>query len=327
MTKKQKKWAIGSAVGLTTLGIGAVYGITDYFINYAIMRPEPSDEVDPLAPSHEKGETEQANKDKGALRVAAMKESYPPREETLVTEDGLELWANIYDTPEESHRWVIVVHGYQSSHKDVEDVGEYYFTQGYQVLLPDLRGHGNSQGDYIGMGLHDSLDILAWIDFICTHDPEAQIVLHGESMGAATVMITAGQEALPSNVVAVVEDCGYTDGYQMMAEQLDYRYGLPEFPLLPLTNFFAEFRTDYDLKDANPMEFLKSATVPILFIHGDADTYVRPYMQEKLYDAYTGEKEMLVVAGAGHVASRNVAYALYYETMGNFLNKYLSPEG
>lgn len=323
MTKKQKK-TLGSVVGLSAVGlaVGAVWGVTDYFINYAIMRPEVSEEPDPLAPTYDKSDAEQEAKNAGELRVSQWKEAVPPTDLYLSSYDGLTLWAHCYHQAEPTHNWVIAVHGYQVEHSTVEDVGEAYYAQGYHVLLPDLRGHGNSQGEYIGMGLHDSLDILAWIDLILLEDPEANIVLHGESMGAATVMITAGQEALPPQVFAVVEDCGYTNGYQMMVEQLDYRYGLPEFPLMPVTNFFAEFRTDYDLKDASPQEYLKNATLPILFIHGDADSYVLPYMQQELFDAYEGEKEMLVVAGADHVASRNVAQDVYYQTVFDFLEKH-----
>ncbi len=325
MTKKQKKLAIGSAIGLGALGLtlGAVYGVADYFINYAIMRPEVDGEEDERAPSYEKSPEEQAVKDASAQKVAQWKTEVQGNPIRLESYDSLQLWAMSYPQTLSTDMWVICVHGYQSEHSSVEDVGEYFYQLGYNVLFPDLRGHGNSEGDYIGMGLHDSLDILYWVDVIIQSNADAKIVLFGQSMGAATVMITAGQESLPDNVVAVVEDCGYTDSYQMMVEQLDYRYGLPEFPLMNLTNFFAEFRTDYDMRDASPLDYLQTATVPILFIHGDTDTFVLPYMHTVLYDSYTGEKDMLMVEGADHVASRNVAPTEYWEKVTSFLEKYV----
>ena len=79
----------------------------------------------------------------------------------------------------------------------------YYGRQGYHVLMPDLRGCGESGGDFIGMGWPDRLDMLQWINWIIQRDPEAQIVLHGISMGGATVMMTAG-ESLPPQVKAIV---------------------------------------------------------------------------------------------------------------------------
>lgn len=322
LTKKQKV-TLASSLTVASIGLiaGTVWSVTNYFVNYAIMRPEPNQEEDPLAPSYNKSEIEQKNIAEGKAKVQRWKEEYPPADIYLTSYDGLNLWANQY-LQEDSDFWLIAVHGYQSEHSSVEDYAEEYFQRNYNVLIPDLRGHGNSDGDYIGMGYHDSLDILTWIEYVRTLQPDAKIVLHGQSMGAATVMITAGQEELPDNVFAVVEDCGYTDGYQMMVEQLNYRYGLPPFPLMPLTNFMAEFRTNYDLKDASPLEFLKNATVPILFIHGTEDTFVLPYMQDELYSAYDGPKEGLMIEGADHVASRNVDYDLYYSTVFNFLDKY-----
>ncbi|MFI3253743.1 MAG: alpha/beta hydrolase [Eubacteriales bacterium] len=325
MTKKQKRLALATGIGVSLVGLSvtAFFGVTDYFINYAIMRPEPSDEDDPLAPSYEKSEEEQANKDAGKAKVAQWKTEVQGHPLTMSSYDGLQLWGMTYPQEKDSDLWLIAVHGYQSEHSSVEDFAVECYERGYNVLLPDLRGHGNSEGDYIGMGLHDSIDILSWIDVIIEGNPNAKILLFGQSMGAATVMITAGQEGLPENVQAVIEDCGYTDSYQMMVEQLDYRYGLPEFPLMPMTNFMAEFRTDYDMRDASPMEFLQNATVPILFIHGDQDTFVLPYMIDELYQSYEGEKEYLMVEGADHVASRNVAPTLYFDTVFSFLEKHM----
>lgn len=323
LSTKQK---IGIATGLAVAGVsliaGTVWSVTNYFVNYAIMRPEQNQEEDPLAPTYNKSEVEQINIALGKEKVAVLKSDTPPSEVYLTSDDGLSLWANQYLQEEDSDYWLVAVHGYQSDHYSVEDYAAEYFERNYNILIPDLRGHGNSEGDYIGMGLHDSLDILTWVNYILDWNPNAHIVLHGQSMGAATVMIAAGQEDLPDNVFAVIEDCGYTDGYQMMVEQLDYRYGLPPFPLMPLTNFLAEFRTNYDLKDASPLDFLESATVPILFIHGTEDTFVLPYMQEILYNAYQGPKEGLLIEGADHVASRNVDPDAYYTTVFDFLDKY-----
>lgn len=322
--KKKRKVAIASALtfGGITAVVGAAYGVTNYFVNYAIMRPEPNGEEDTRAPSYDKSEVERENIARSDAKVAEWKENFPPETVSMESFDGLKLVGYLYENPEPSDYWVVAVHGYQSDHTSVEDYAEEYFSRNYNVLIPDLRGHGFSEGDYIGMGYHDSQDILQWLDFILERNPNAKIVLHGQSMGAATVMITAGQPSLPENVFTVIEDCGYTDSYQMMVEQLEYRYGLPPFPLMPMTNKMAELRTNYDLKEASPLDFLKDATVPILFIHGDNDTFVLPYMQDILYDAYTGEKEKLTIAGADHVASRNVEYDLYYNTVFDFIDKY-----
>lgn len=327
MNKKSKK-VLAASVGLATVGVvsGAVLAVGNYFVDYAILRPEPTAPQagdDPLAPSFELSPKEQETKDYYKEKGAQWQKDFPPTVLERTSHDGLSLWTHQYRQPVPSHLWMIGVHGYLSSHTSVEDLGYEYFQRGYNVLTPDLRGHGNSEGDYVGMGLHDAQDIIHWVEVILQEDPQAEIVLHGQSMGAATVMIAAGMDSFPQNVFGVIEDCGYTNSYQMMVEQLNYRYNLPAFPIVPLANFMAEFRTNYDLKDANPEEYLKNATVPILFIHGDQDNFVQPYMHTQLFQGYQGPKLSMVVEGADHVASRNLEPERYFSTVFDFLDTHL----
>lgn len=317
----KKTIAISStAILLGLTAVGTMIG--NYFVDYGLVRTSTPDEDDPLSPTYEKSDHEKATIAYYDQKVEELKQASPPDEVYLTSHDGLSLWANEY-TNDSDELWLIAVHGYQSSYTAMEDIAYEYYSRGYNVILPDLRAHGNSEGEYIGMGLNDSLDILLWVDYIIEKNPNAKIVLHGHSMGAATVMITAGSDALPENVFAVIEDCGYTDAYQMMTEQLKYRFNVPSFPVMNFANIMASIRADYSMKEANPLEALKNSTVPMLFIHGDEDIFVLPYMHTELYESYQGEKESLLVAGAGHVASRNIEPEVYYETVFGFISKYV----
>lgn len=304
-------------LGVTTVGTM----IGNYFVNYGLVRTETPDEDDPLSPTYEKSEHEKSVIAYYDEKVAEWQEENTPKDVYLTSHDGLNLWANEYNNQDDEY-WLVAVHGYQSDHKAMEDICYEYFTKGYNIILPDLRAHGNSEGEYIGMGLYDSMDILLWVDYIIEQNPNAKIVLHGHSMGGATVMMTAGHEDLPENVFAVVEDCGYTNAYQMMTEQLKYRFNMPGFPIMNFANMVANVRADYNMKDANPIKSLESSTVPILFIHGDADIFVLPYMHTELYESYDGPKDSLLVAGAGHVASRNIEPENYYNKVFDFISKY-----
>lgn len=316
----KKTIAIAStAVIFGVTAVGTMIG--NYFVNYGLVRTETPDEDDPLSPTYEKSDAEKATIAFYDKKVEDWKEEFPPNEVTLKSYDGLTLWANEY-LNESDEYWVVTVHGYQSNYKTMEDVSYEYFTRGYNVILPDLRAHGNSDGEYIGMGLNDSYDIITWLEYILEQNPNAKIVLHGQSMGAATVMMTAGHSDLPDNVFAVVEDCGYTNAYQMMTEQLKYRFNMPSFPIMNFANIVGSVRADYKLKDASPIKSLENATVPMLFIHGDDDIFVLPYMHTELYDSYQGEKDSLIISGAGHVASRNIEPELYYKTVFDFIDKY-----
>lgn len=228
-----------------------------------------------------------------------------------------------YVVTQNSNKWAIVVHGYGGSGKLMSDKSKYFYDMGYNVLIPDLRGHGKSEGDYIGMGWKDRLDIISWINFIIKENPNAEIVLHGTSMGAATVLMTSG-ENLPSNVKAIVADCAYTSAWDEFSYQLETYLKVPSYYILNVTNMVTKLKAGYSLKEASALESVKKATVPILFIHGDKDKFVPYSMMDKLYDATNSPKEKLTIDGGEHANSDLVSPFLYWLTLEDFLNQYVT---
>ena len=205
----------------------------------------------------------------------------------------------------------------------MSDKSKYFYDMGYNVLIPDLRGHGKSEGDYIGMGWKDRLDIISWINFIIKENPNAEIVLHGTSMGAATVLMTSG-ENLPSNVKAIVADCAYTSAWDEFSYQLETYLKVPSYYILNVTNMVTKLKAGYSLKEASALECVKKATVPILYIHGDKDKFVPYSMMDKLYDATNSPKEKLTIEGGEHANSDLVSPFLYWLTVEDFLNQYVT---
>lgn len=228
-----------------------------------------------------------------------------------------------YVVTQNSNKWAIVVHGYGGSGKLMSDKSKYFYDMGYNVLIPDLRGHGKSEGDYIGMGWKDRLDIISWINFIIKENQNAEIVLHGTSMGAATVLMTSG-ENLPSNVKAIVADCAYTSAWDEFSYQLETYLKVPSYYILNVTNMVTKLKAGYSLKEASALESVKKATVPILFIHGDKDKFVPYSMMDKLYDATSSPKEKLTIDGGEHANSDLVSPFLYWLTLEDFLNQYVT---
>lgn len=228
-----------------------------------------------------------------------------------------------YVVSQNSNKWAIVVHGYGGSGKLMSDKSKYFYDMGYNVLIPDLRGHGKSEGDYIGMGWKDRLDIISWINFIIKENPNAEIVLHGTSMGAATVLMTSG-ENLPSNVKAIVADCAYTSAWDEFSYQLETYLKVPSYYILNVTNMVTKLKAGYSLKEASALECVKKATVPILYIHGDKDKFVPYSMMDKLYDATSSPKEKLTIDGGEHANSDLVSPFLYWLTVEDFLNQYVT---
>jgi len=234
----------------------------------------------------------------------------PHSDVSVTSYDGLRLHATYFPSPDaESHKAVICFHGYTgeglSNHVAIAD---YFLKHGYAMLLPDARAHGESEGEYIGFGCLDRKDALTWIDWLiqeCGEDVE--IMLHGTSMGGATVLMTSGLE-LPANVKGIVSDCAFTSPKEVFTHVLNHMYHLPAFPAIQGADLLNRKLAGYGMDECNARREVQKAKVPILFIHGSADTFVPCSMCEELYEKCRSPKRKLIVEGAGHAES-------YYKDM------------
>ena len=193
---------------------------------------------------------------------------------------------------------MICVHGFHSYHyREFAYYIRFYHELGYNILLPDNRAHGQSEGHYIGFGWLDRLDILEWIKKMeeYFHNEPMSIVLHGISMGGATVLMVSGEE-LSDNVKAIVADCSYTSAYDEFKYYLKNK-GCPPFLLLPSATLLSKKTVGYNFKQASAVNQVKKSKTPTLFIHGNQDHFVPTYMALELYNACQAEKKLLIVNG------------------------------
>ena len=266
-------------------------------------------------------EEEASAKYSGMTGTPEMKKWYADEgEDVYIISDSLRLHGKRFKNS--GSDYALVCHGYTSKAKHMAGFVKKFYNRGFNVLAVDARAHGDSEGAKIGMGWPERLDIVAWIEQIVQADPEARILVFGESMGAATAMNVAG-ESLPANVKCIIEDCGYTSVWDEFSLQLKDVFGLPSFPLLDVANLVCNVRAGYDFHKASSVEQLKRATVPMLFIHGDQDTFVPYSMLDQNYDACASKvKQKLTVHGATHAKSAQVDPELYWNTVDNFLDEY-----
>ena len=249
---------------------------------------------------------------------------------TIPSSDGLNLWGAMVLSGAEEHRWALCIHGYRDTHEAVGAIGKHYADAGWNVLLPDHRGHGNSQGNYVGWGYDERLDLIAWINYIIRRDPEAQIIVHGVSMGAAAVLMATGGP-LQEQVKAAVSDCAYTSVEHAMKHVLDRRMKKKmNIPVtIPFTALFSALRSTtlrragYDLRDAAPINAVAHSKTPTLFIHGMQDEIVPPSMMGKLYQAARCPKRFLWVENAGHAEAVGANPELYWNTVDEFLKMHM----
>ena len=240
---------------------------------------------------------------------------------SAVSADGRHLAATRYSPQNPGKRWVILVHGYGRDQRYVRDYVGAYLEKGYQVLTPDLCASGESEGSYITMGVKESGEVALWAEKIKAYNPDAGIVLHGVSMGAATVLMAAGRKDIPG-LAAVIEDCGYTSAYAMFSNQLGVLFGLPEFPIMTCVDVVSGLKTGAKVSEAAPLKAVPYIKAPVLFIHGAADTLVPPAMMEELFAACRGKKDKLIVAGAGHGDAMVTDREKYWRCIFDFLSLY-----
>ncbi len=322
MSKKTKKiLGIVAAVIVVVLLLVDILG-ANYLVSFAIGRTTSGGASVAPKPTTTQATRSTVDENWEVIRQETEEwyENNTPEVAQITSADGLKLYADIYTSNPDSHKWVIAVHGYTASRLMMPSYGCMFSRHGFNVLAPDLKGHGESEGDYIGMGWPDRKDILLWIDVICQRDPQAEIVLYGVSMGAATVMMTSGED-LPSNVKAVVEDCGYTSVWDIFADEMDVLFHLPTFPLLNTASVIATMRAGYDFTEASSVEQVKKSTVPMMFIHGSEDNFVHTEMVYDVYAACNTRKEIMVVENAGHGQSYYYAPEMYEERVFAFLDE------
>ncbi|MGL5258798.1 MAG: alpha/beta hydrolase [Lachnospiraceae bacterium] len=245
-----------------------------------------------------------------------------PHEEVWIrSHDGWKLHGTFFPQPG-SNKLIIAFHGYTSKGmSDYIGLSNYYLRRGYQMLLVDARAHGESEGTYIGFGCLDRQDAKSWIEYAQKRLGEnCKMWLHGDSMGGATVLMAAGLD-LPESVKGIIADCPFTSAWDVFAHVLKSQYHLPAFPILHLADKMVQSKAGYSLKQCSAIEEVKKAKVPILIIHGKADTFVPYTMGKKIHDACGGKKELLIVEGAGHCEAYYKDRKAYEEKLTSFFDE------
>lgn len=248
--------------------------------------------------------------------------SASPKDTVLIDPSGDKIHANIIPAMEPSHKWAVLVHGYCSRPRDMARQGHHYAQQGYNTLFPFMRGHRSDRHLHSSFGYYERFDVIEWIRYIVSCDPDAEILIHGCSMGAGTTMLVTGEE-LPDNVKCAVADCGYTSAYDEFEVQIGEMLHLPKFPFLNAANTASRLFLGWDFRDCSPKNAVANSVTPTLFIHGEADTFVPYRMMDELYDVCSAEKDKLSVPGAAHDLSCDQQPEMYWEKTDAFIKKYM----
>lgn len=244
----------------------------------------------------------------------------PHKDIFQISNDGLKLHATYFPGNPDSNKVVICFHGYTSEGmNDYIGLSDYYLKRGYGMLLVDERAHGKSEGKYIGFGCLDRKDALLWINRVTEMCGEnVQILLHGTSMGGATVLMASGLQ-LPAQVKGIISDCGFTSPKYVFTHVLHSMYHLPAFPMIQIADHVNRKKAGYGLDECNAAREVRKAKVPILFVHGSADTFVPRHMCDEIYNNCASDKEKLIVMGAAHAESYYKDMSAYENALNDFI--------
>ena len=313
-----KKKAVCALGILIIIVLAAVAGVSLYMLDFS-LRPEAN------------------GKDMDST-VKRMREDYPqiiPWMDSLtaggalldtfiLAKDGTQLHAFYTHASRPTRRTAVLVHGYGDNSVSMFHIGYLYNRcMDCNILLPDLRNAGLSGGDAIQMGWLDRKDVMEWIDAAPSlFGDSLSVVVHGISMGAATTMMLSG-EPLPDYVKCFVEDCGYTSVWDQFSKMLKELFGLPEFPLMYTASWICGIQNGWTFSEASSVSQVSRCQKPMLFIHGDKDTYVPTWMVYKVYEAKPDNKELWVVPGAAHAVSYKNCPDEYTRKVREFVSKHI----
>ncbi len=315
---KGRKLLIGSAAA------AAAYGGLCYLIHYEVFHRKATLPTRIFESNKSKIEGPPLPPDP---REAWLKEQ-SFEEYTLQSKlDGCTLQGYYLPAETASDKFVVCAHGYRSRGKrEFRLMTKFYHDKGFNVLLVDHRASGESDGVRITFGKKESEDLLQWIDWVRAEKcADARIVLHGVSMGAATVLMLSDCPQILPNVKFIVSDCAFTSVIDEFSGVLRSAH-IPTRALIAGVDAVNRAASGFSLRAASPIECVKHALVPILFIHGTGDTFVPTQMSRENYAACTSEKALLLVDGAAHASSYPTDSASYEAMVEKFMDKYLVDE-
>ena len=261
--------------------------------------------------------------DKGLIDEAVWA-SWEKREVSIASPFGYQM-GGLYLPLEASSKTVIIVHGVTYTHFGSVKYVEAFRARGYNALLIDLRRHGATGGPNTTFGYYEKRDMVAWTDWALAElGPGGRVGSHGESMGAAIVLEHAGIDPRLSFVVA---DCAFSDLARLLAFRLKEDFRLPAFPLVALSGLVCRLLTGMSYAEVKPLADAMRIQAPLLFIHGEADTYILPSMSREMHEVRLRRglpSRIHFAPGAGHAGSYASNPAEYRNLIDGFLASFVS---
>lgn len=250
-------------------------------------------------------------------------ENLPKKEVLIPSPFGYDLKTVIVE-PYPSNRYMIIAHGVTENKVNSVKYMNLFLERGFNAVIYDHRRHGESGGKTTSFGHYEKFDLKAVVDWLKkTKGPDIQIGIHGESMGAATLLLYAGM--LEDGADFYIADCPFSDFKELLAYQIKSGMKLPASLILPLGDLFLRLRQKYSIKNVSPISVIDNIKKPILFIHSQKDDFILPSMSQELFERKKGPKKLYIASNGVHAQSFNENREDYENVIDEFLNEYVFP--
>ena len=322
MKRTRKKKLTITIITIAAVIIAILTAASFYMLNYALT---------PNKRSHDEAIKRLYEREPSTIKtwVDSIEQCNALRDTAINIENRGTLKAIYVKANRPTNRVAVLIHGYMDRAESMLHIAYlYHHLMGYNVLLPHCYAHGDSEGDNIDMGWNDRFDAMRWMQVANEKfrgdSVQTQMVVHGISMGGFITMCISGEEC-PQYVKCFVEDCGYTSVWDEFSSELHNQFSLPEFPLMYTTSALCKLRYGWSFGEASAVDQLKKSTLPMLFIHGDHDTFVPYEMLDELYNAKQhGYKEKYIANGTEHARAYTDHQQQYTKHVTAFVNRFIN---
>lgn len=248
------------------------------------------------------------------------------KEEVVINSKyGYKLSGTYIHNPVKTENTVVIVHGIRGSRWESLKYADIYLNKGFNALVYDSRFSGESGGNDISFGFYEKYDLNEWIKWVHNKNPNGIIGVHGESMGGATALLHSKLNEQSKLVSFYVSDCAYSDLGNLLMFRLKEDYGIKNKYLASIivtyTNIIAYVRSGFTFSEVSPINSIKDVKTPIMFVHGDSDSFIPFSMGNDMYYVKPGKKAIYIAPYSGHAQSYLYNRKEYTQKVYDFLNK------
>ncbi|WP_369012642.1 alpha/beta hydrolase [Flavobacterium anhuiense] len=191
---------------------------------------------------------------------------------------------------------VVLFHGYGGEKSSMLDKSNEFLKLGFNTMLVDFMGSGNSEGNQTTIGFKESKEVKTCFDYISATG-EKNIYLFGTSMGAVAIMKCIYDSEI--NPKGIIIECPFGSMYQTVCARFK-KMNAPTFPMAGILLFWGSLQNGFWGFNHNPSEYAEKINCPTLLLYGEKDKSVSRSEIDEIYRNLKGYKKLNVYRNTGH---------------------------